>query len=156
MKYQVLANKSLWVEDLKCYFNLCQVSGTDSVVYQKSLTVSEQNCNVYWSKVWMKLTPKLMCAIYRTAIPISIYMAMEQLYFQQPTKLFAQHVIICYCYWSHLALNPQTHWVSSSHLKAGLRLYGNCLNRWALWEEQGQASHHWRWLCSAWLSHQQE
>ena len=30
-----------------------------SVVYQKSLNVSEQNCNVYWSKVWIQLTPKL-------------------------------------------------------------------------------------------------
>ena len=31
-----------------------------SVVYQKSLNVSEQNCNVYWSKVWIQLTPKLL------------------------------------------------------------------------------------------------
>ena len=37
-----------------------------SVVYQKSLNVSEQNCNVYWSKDWIQLTPKLMCAIYST------------------------------------------------------------------------------------------
>ena len=31
MKQQVLANKSLWFEDLKCYLSLCQVSGTDSL-----------------------------------------------------------------------------------------------------------------------------
>ena len=41
-----------------------------SVVCQKSLNVSEQNCNVYWSKVWIQLTPKLMCTIYSTAIPL--------------------------------------------------------------------------------------
>ena len=40
-------------------------------VYRKSLNVSEQNCNVYWSKVWIQLTPKLMCAIYSTAVPLS-------------------------------------------------------------------------------------
>ena len=51
LKQQVVANKSLWLEDLKCYLSLCQVSGTDSVVYEKSLNVSEQTCNVYWSKV---------------------------------------------------------------------------------------------------------
>ena len=43
--------KQIWLEDLKCYLSLCQVSGTDSLVYQKSLNVLEQNCNVYWSKV---------------------------------------------------------------------------------------------------------
>ena len=40
-----------------------------SVVYQKSLNVSEQNCNVYWSKVWIQLTPKLKCVIYSAAVP---------------------------------------------------------------------------------------
>ena len=35
-----------------------------SVIYRKSLNVSEQNCYVYWSKVWIQLTPKLMCAMY--------------------------------------------------------------------------------------------
>ena len=40
-----------------------------SVVYQKSSNVSEQHCNVYWSEVWIQLTPKLMCAIYSTTIP---------------------------------------------------------------------------------------
>ena len=30
-----------------------------SVVHRKYLNVSEQNCNVYWSKVWIQLTPKL-------------------------------------------------------------------------------------------------
>ena len=48
-KQQALANKSLWLEDLTCYFSLFQVSGADSFVYQKSLNVSEQTCNVYWS-----------------------------------------------------------------------------------------------------------
>ena len=36
-----------------------------SVVHRKYLNVSEQNCNVYWSKVWIQLTPKLtltLCA----------------------------------------------------------------------------------------------
>ena len=42
-----------------------------SVVYQKSLNVSEQNCIVYLSKVWIQLTPKLLCAIYNTAVPLS-------------------------------------------------------------------------------------
>ena len=46
------------------YLSLFQVSGRDSVVYQKSLNVSEQNCNIYWSKVWIQFTPKLMCAIW--------------------------------------------------------------------------------------------
>ena len=41
-----------------------------SVVYHKALNVSEQNCNVYWSKVRIQLTPKLMCAIYSTAAPL--------------------------------------------------------------------------------------
>ena len=43
-----------------------------SVVYQKSLNVSEKNCNVNQSKVWIELTPifKLMCAIYSTAVPL--------------------------------------------------------------------------------------
>ena len=40
------------------------------VVYQKSLNVSEQNCNVYLSKVWIQFTPKLMCTIYSTAVPL--------------------------------------------------------------------------------------
>ena len=39
--------------------------------YQKSLNVSAQNCKVYWSKVWMQLIPKFMCAIYITVIPFS-------------------------------------------------------------------------------------
>ena len=34
-----------------------------SFVYQKWLNVPEQTCNVYWSKVWIQLTPKLMCAM---------------------------------------------------------------------------------------------
>ena len=42
-----------------------------SVAYQKSLNVLEQNCNVYWSKVRIKLTPKLMCAIYSTVVPLN-------------------------------------------------------------------------------------
>ena len=37
-----------------------------SVVYQKS-----QNCYVNWSKVWIQLTAKLMCAIYSTAVPFT-------------------------------------------------------------------------------------
>ena len=41
-----------------------------SFVYQKSLNVPEQTCNVYWSKVWIQLTPKLMCAMYSTAMPL--------------------------------------------------------------------------------------
>ena len=41
-----------------------------SVVYQKSLNVSEQNCNVYWSKVWIQMTPKLMRAIYGTSVSL--------------------------------------------------------------------------------------
>ena len=41
-----------------------------SFVYQKSLNVSEQNCNLYWSKLWIQLTTKLMCAIYNTAVPL--------------------------------------------------------------------------------------
>ena len=40
------------------------------VVYQQSLNVSEQTCNVYWSKVWIRLTPKLKCALYSAAIPL--------------------------------------------------------------------------------------
>ena len=43
-----------------------------SDVYQKSLNASEQNCNVYCSKVWIQLTPKLMCAMYSKAIPLLI------------------------------------------------------------------------------------
>ena len=42
-----------------------------SIVYQKSLDVPEQKSNVYWSKVSIQLTPKLMCAIYSTAVPLS-------------------------------------------------------------------------------------
>ena len=42
-----------------------------SIIYQRSLNVSEQDCNFYWSKVWIQLTPKLMCAIYSTAVPLS-------------------------------------------------------------------------------------
>ena len=42
-----------------------------SVVYQRSLNVSEQNCNVCCSKVWIQLTPKRMCAIYSTALPLT-------------------------------------------------------------------------------------
>ena len=41
-----------------------------SVVNKKSLNVAEQNCNVYWSKVLIQLTPKLTCAIYSTAVPL--------------------------------------------------------------------------------------
>ena len=41
-----------------------------SVVYRKFINVSEQNCNVYWSKVWIQLTPKLLYAIYSTAVPL--------------------------------------------------------------------------------------
>ena len=37
-----------------------------SVLYQTSLNVSEQNCNVYWSKVWTQLTSKVKCAVYST------------------------------------------------------------------------------------------
>ena len=40
-----------------------------SAVYQKSLNVSKQNCNAYWSKVWIQLTLKFMRVIYRTAVP---------------------------------------------------------------------------------------
>ena len=40
-----------------------------SFVYQKSLSASEQTCNV--SKVWIQLTQKLMRAIYSTAVPLS-------------------------------------------------------------------------------------
>ena len=36
-KYQVLANKTLWLEGLKCYLSLCQVSGTDSVLFTRNL-----------------------------------------------------------------------------------------------------------------------
>ena len=45
------------------------------VCNQKSLNVLEQSCNVYWSKVWIQLTPKLKCAIYITAVPLSIWPA---------------------------------------------------------------------------------
>ena len=41
-----------------------------SVVYQRSQKVSEQNCNVYWSKVQIQQTSKLMYAIYSTAMPL--------------------------------------------------------------------------------------
>ena len=40
-----------------------------SFVYQISLNISEQNCNVCRSKVWIQLTPELICAIYSTAVP---------------------------------------------------------------------------------------
>ena len=46
-----------------------------SFVYQKFLNESEQNCNVYWSKVWIQLTPKLMCAMYSAAVPLNKHMA---------------------------------------------------------------------------------
>ena len=42
-----------------------------SVVYHKSQNVLEHNCNVYWSKVWIQLTSKLMCAFYSTTVPFS-------------------------------------------------------------------------------------
>ena len=42
-----------------------------SFIYQKSLNVLEQNCNVYRSKVWIQLTPELICAIYSTTAPFS-------------------------------------------------------------------------------------
>ena len=38
-------------------------------VYRKSLNVSEQNYNVYWSTVCMQLTGKLMYATLSTAVP---------------------------------------------------------------------------------------
>ena len=41
-KQHVLANKSLWLENLKCHLNLYQVLGTNSVVYHKSLNIGEQ------------------------------------------------------------------------------------------------------------------
>ena len=37
MKWQILANKSLWLEDLKCYLSLCQVSGTGSLLFTGNL-----------------------------------------------------------------------------------------------------------------------
>ena len=40
-------------------------------VVKKSLNVAEQNCNVYWSKVLIQLTPKLKCGIYSSAVPLS-------------------------------------------------------------------------------------
>ena len=43
------------------------------VVYQKSLNVSEQNCNVYWWKVSFQLTPKLKSTIYGTTVPLTQY-----------------------------------------------------------------------------------
>ena len=43
-----------------------------SVVFPKSLNVSKQNCNVYWSKVWIQLAPRPRCAIYRTAVPLML------------------------------------------------------------------------------------
>ena len=41
--------------------------------FQESLNVSEQNCNVYWSKVWIQLTQILVCAIYSTAVPLNVF-----------------------------------------------------------------------------------
>lgn len=32
---------------------------------------SEQNCNVYWSKVSIQPIPKLMCVIYSTVVPLN-------------------------------------------------------------------------------------
>ena len=48
-----------------------------SFVYQKSQNVSEQTCNVYWSKVLIQLTPKLMCAIYSLAVPFTEDLALS-------------------------------------------------------------------------------
>ena len=41
-----------------------------SVVDQKSLNVSEQNCHGHWSEVWIQRTPKLKCAVYSAAVPL--------------------------------------------------------------------------------------
>ena len=55
-----------------------------SFVYQKSLNVSELNCDAYWSKVWIQLTPKLTCAIYRMAVPLKLLLTVNFISFGAP------------------------------------------------------------------------
>ena len=99
-------------------------------MYQLSLNVSEQNCNVHWSMVWVQLTPKLMCAFYSMAVPLSL----------QPNVCLSMFLLFCAA-WMHFC-SCGTSWGADWQCLLGIVLFGAWHPAW--WTNAFWQNHRWR------------